>query len=243
MVRLRQRKRLLDVAHAAHCSEATVRRVEHGEWTGITYGRIIAVANALGVHVVSEARWFGAALDRVLDEGHAQLVGFVNRVLTGWGWETRIEVSFSIYGERGSIDLLAWHAATRTLVVFEIKTELGSVEGLLRPLGVKARLAKQIAHEQFAWQASHVAVIVVFPETMTARRTVMRHADVLTSALPARSRAIRSWLRRPDGSIRGCWFLSNPRVVTANRNPAAAQRVRVPQATALERGDASRSGK
>jgi hypothetical protein len=206
--------------------------VEDGAWTGITYGRIAAVADVLGVHFSSAASWRGAALDRAIDEGHAQLVGFVNRLVLTWGWETRIEVSYSIWGERGSIDLLAWHAASRTLVVFEIKSELGSVEGLLRPLGAKVRLAKQIAREQFGWNGLTVAVVVVLPETMTARRTVIRHADLMASVLPARSRAIRSWLRRPTGSIRGCWFLSNPRVVTANRNPSAVERVRVPRTSA-----------
>lgn len=34
------------------------------------------------------------------------------------------EVSFSIYGQRGVIDILAWHAATRSLLVIELKTEM-----------------------------------------------------------------------------------------------------------------------
>jgi hypothetical protein len=40
-------------------------------------------------------------------------------------------VTFSIYGERGSIDLLAWHSETRTLLVVELKSELTSIEETL----------------------------------------------------------------------------------------------------------------
>jgi hypothetical protein len=177
----------------------------------------------------------------VLDEGHAQLLGLVNRLLLSWGWETRIEVSYSEYGERGSIDLLAWHPATGILAVFEIKTELGSVEGLLRPLNAKVRLAARIARKQFGWESTHVGVVVVFPETMTARRTVFRHADVLGSSLPARSREVRAWLRSPVRPVRGCWFLSNPRVAAVSRNPTAIQRVRLPRAANAERGKAGQS--
>ena len=56
--------------------------------------------------------WFrGADLDRLLDEGHAALVGAVASRLASLGWEVRPEVSFAVYAERGSIDLVEWHAA------------------------------------------------------------------------------------------------------------------------------------
>ena len=47
------------------------------------------------------------------------------------GWTAVPEVTFSIYGERGAIDVLAWHAATRTLLVIELKTEIVDVQELL----------------------------------------------------------------------------------------------------------------
>ena len=42
-------------------------------------------------------------------------------LLQSLGWQTRSEVSYSVYGERGSIDVLAWHAPSRTLLVVEVK--------------------------------------------------------------------------------------------------------------------------
>jgi Holliday junction resolvase-like predicted endonuclease len=67
------------------------------------------------------------------------------RTLADAGWEVRAEVSFSSYGERGAIDLLAWHPETRTLLVIEVKTEIGAVESTLRVHDMKWRLAAQIA--------------------------------------------------------------------------------------------------
>ena len=216
-VRQQRKLRLVDVARAAGCSASTASRAERGDWERLAYGRIDAIATVLEVRLDLRPRWRGAELDRVLDDGHARLMGLVVGLVERWGWQTRIEVTFSEYGERGSIDLLAWHPATRTLVVFEIKTELGSVEGLLRPLNVKVRLAERIARDQFGWRAARVGCIVVFPEDRAVRRLVDRHATVLVGALPNGSRDVRRWLREPSDVLRGRWFLTNSRAAAAGR--------------------------
>lgn len=113
-------------------SRLTVMRLEAGDAGRLTLDGIAAAFQALGGRIDLRPFWQGAALDRLLDEGHARLSGRVVEILGRHGWETRVEVTFSVYGDRGSIDILAWHAASRTLLVVEIKTELGSVDGLLR---------------------------------------------------------------------------------------------------------------
>ncbi len=225
-MRHRQQKRQTDVAIAARCSTTTVSRIERGEWASIACGRLFAVADVLGVRLDVVPHWQGAGLDRVLDEGHAQLIGVLSSLLDRWGWTIRIEVTYSEFGERGSIDILAWDSRSATLVVFEIKTELGSVEGLLRPLNVKARLASGVARSQFGWRAARVAVVVIFPERVAVRRQLAKHADVLGRELPATSREIRSWLQQPVGAIRGIWFLSNLHPAGVRANPSAIRRVR-----------------
>ncbi|CAN5525274.1 MAG: hypothetical protein H0X68_00560 [Chloroflexi bacterium] len=90
-------------------------------------------------------RWRGGELERLLDAGHAALQALFTRQVEAAGWRARVEVTFSQYGQRGSIDILAFHAATRTLLVVEIKTFISDVHGLLRPIDVKVRLARDIA--------------------------------------------------------------------------------------------------
>ncbi len=193
---------------------------------GLTLDGIAAVFQALGGRIDLRPTWQGAALDRLLDEGHARLGGHVVEILRRDGWDTKVEVTFSVYGDRGSIDILAWHAASRTLLVVEIKTELGSVEGLLRPLDVKCRLARGIARDRFGWQATGVGRLVVMPEDSTVRRQVTRHTPIIDASLPHRSREVRQWLRSPDGPLAGLWFLSQVRSANATRNPSAVRRIR-----------------
>ena len=97
------------------------------------------------------ASWRGAALDRMLDELHARLVSAILQILDRYGWISEVEVSFAVFGDRGSIDVLAWHSVECALLVIEVKTELGSLDGLLRPLDVKVRRARQIGLERFGW--------------------------------------------------------------------------------------------
>lgn len=89
-----------------------------------------------------DVRWRAGALDRLLDEDHSAVVGALAELLGKLGWEVQLEVTYSVYGERGSYDILAWHRPTRTLLVIEVKTDVVSVEATLRKLDEKTRLAK-----------------------------------------------------------------------------------------------------
>jgi hypothetical protein len=65
---------------------------------------------ALGADLDLFLRWRGERLDRLLDEDHAAIVEAVVRLLREDEWDVAIEVSFSKWGERGSIDVLGFHA-------------------------------------------------------------------------------------------------------------------------------------
>jgi transcriptional regulator with XRE-family HTH domain len=226
VLRHRQRLRQVDVAHRAGVSRLTVMKLEAGQAGGLTLNGIAAVFQGLGGRIDLRPMWQGAALDRLLDEGHARLSGRMLEILGREGWATELEVTFSVYGDRGSIDILAWHAASRTLLVVEIKTELGSVEGLLRPLDVKCRLARDIARDRFGWQPARVGRLVIMPEDSTVRRQVSRHARIVDVSLPHRSREVRQWLRSPHGQLAGLWFLSEVRSTNPTRSPSAVRRIR-----------------
>jgi hypothetical protein len=161
-----------------------------------------------------------------MDEGHATLVGAVVARLDSLGWETRPEVSFSVYGKRGSIDVVAWHAASGTLLVIEVKTELVSIEETLRRHDVKVRLAAGVVAERFGWKARRVARLLVLPDGSTARAQVRRNDAVLRAALPVRGPALRTWLRTPSGSVEGLAFVPFTRGERGSRPPAARKRIR-----------------
>jgi hypothetical protein len=148
------------------------------------------------------------------------------------GWDVHPELSYSEYGERGSIDLLALRRAERAAAVFEIKVDVASVEGTVRKHDEKVRLAPALVTRTFGWVPRVVARILVLPEDSTARRAVARHSVTFGAAYPASSRDVRAWLRRPAGTLAGVWFLSvKPRGV-GRRSRGGPKRVRGPATTA-----------
>jgi hypothetical protein len=166
----------------------------------------VRVAAALDARLDVRLLWQGEGLDRLLDQRHARLVDQVLEILGSSAWETATEVSFR--GERGSIDILAFHLATGSLVVIEIKSVVPDIQAMLAGIDRKGRLAREIALER-GWKVTSVTRLLVLPDDRTARRRVEDHAATFRTALPARTAEIRRWLRRPEGAMHGVLFLSD----------------------------------
>jgi len=225
---LRHRRgwRQADLAALAGVSQDVVSLIERGRLDLVSLEKIRRIALELDAEFVLQLRWRGGDLDRLLDEGHASMVGRTAGLLRSLGWEVGAEVSYSIYGERGSIDLLAWHEASRTLLVIEVKTELVSLEETLRKHDEKARLARRVAEEQLGWRPRAVGRLLILPDHITARRRVARHAAVLEVAYPARGSAVRAWLRGPEPQMSGLIFPDDGRPSPWCRRPEADPQVR-----------------
>jgi transcriptional regulator with XRE-family HTH domain len=207
VLRQRLRWRQVDVARAAACSQGEVSKLELGRIGGMSLRRLRALFAALDADLVVYVRWRGGELDQLLDARHAALGEAATAWLGSIGWTVIPEVTYSILGERGSIDLLAWHPETRTLLVIELKTELTSIEETLRRHDVKVRLASSIARERFGWMPAAVGRLLVLPEDRTARRRVEQHRSLFQRAYPSSGVAVRRWLRVPVGSLAGILFL------------------------------------
>ncbi|MBF6606002.1 MAG: helix-turn-helix domain-containing protein [Chloroflexi bacterium] len=206
-LRRRRRWRQVDLAAAAGSSQPVISTIEAGRLDETTVATVRAVAAALDATIMIELRWRGAALDRLLDERHAQLNGRLATMLARSGWRVEPEVSYSRFGERGSIDLLAWHEQTAALLVIEVKSELVSVEATLRKLDEKFRLGPSIVRERDERRVRTVGRLLALPSTTTSRRHLARHAALMDRALPDRGTAVRAWLRRPTGPFAGVIFV------------------------------------
>jgi len=216
---LRQRRgwRQEDLAAAAGVSQSVVSRIELGQLESVPVFKLVAVARALGASVDLRLHWQGESLDRLIDAAHASLVEQVVRLMTTQGWETLTEVSFSIYGERGSIDVFARHAKCRRLVVIEVKSAIGDVQATLAALDRKVRNAAVIARER-GWTPWPAARILVVADTSIARRRIAEHAATFATMLPMNGPAVRRWLRTPEpAAIGGVWCLSPTRRAGARR--------------------------
>lgn len=151
--------------------------------------------------------WRGGELDRLVDAEHASLVGRAVELLRSRGWLVEVEVTYSIYGERGSIDILAWRPDATFVLVVEVKSSLTSVESTLRKLDEKVRnVQTTLAVQRFGRGERTVGRLLVLPSNTVARRRVDGERRVLDVALPDRGPVVRRWLRRPDADLRGIWF-------------------------------------
>jgi transcriptional regulator with XRE-family HTH domain len=201
--------RQADLAARAGVSQQEVSVLERGHIDAVPLRTLRAVLGALEASVSIDVRWRGGAVDRLLDERHAALVGETVTWLVEAGWEARVEVTYAVYGERGSIDVLAWSLGVGILLVVEVKSELASIEEALRKHDEKCRLASRVARERFGWTARGSARLLVARSDRTTRRRVQRAASVLDAAYPIRGAAARAWLRTPTTAAVGMLWLAD----------------------------------
>lgn len=207
---LRRRRgwRQVDLAARARVSQSHISAMERGHLHASSLETIRRVFAALEARLELTPSWRGADLERLLDQDHVRLVGLVARRLEAMGWTVKLEVSYSEFGERGSIDVLALDAVRRGCIVIEVKTAIASVETVGRKLDEKARLVPRIVERHAGWRPAAVARVLVLPETMRLRRLFDRE-PVLRQMFPAAASRIRAWIRHPSGTLAGTWFLSD----------------------------------
>jgi len=218
VVRRRARLRQADVAARANTSRSTVSRIELGRVGRVPFATLRQVGAALEADVELTFRWRGEAVDRLLDEAHADLVDAAAALLRQFGWEITIETTFSIDGERGSIDILAWCAAERALLVGEVKSVVPDAQATIGTLDRKTRLGARIARER-GWDPVTVGRVLLIGEGTTARRRVARHASLFETAFPDRARKVLIWLRRPNGPLSGLFYLRSRASLSPDSRP------------------------
>lgn len=214
-VRLHRRQRQRDVAAVAGVSQSVVSRTEHGRLDELSFGALDAIAAALDVTVFLDARWDDGDVDRLIDRAHARIVEHVVGILRANGWEVLVEYGFNHYGDRGSVDVLAWHEESHTLLIVEVKSRLTDLQATFTAFARKLRIVPRLVRSERGWDVRHLGRLVVMPGTTANRTIVTNHAATFATLFPERMPAIGTWLRQPDRSLGGVWFVSNVRGANA----------------------------
>jgi transcriptional regulator with XRE-family HTH domain len=216
MLRIRRGWRQLDVGIKASLSAAAIGRQENG---------ILGSLHALEVHAAVfglrlDVRLLGRAgeLTRLSDEEHAALVETAAAAFRQQGFLTETEASFSEWGERGRIDLLALNPRSGMLVIVEAKTQLLDLQDLFGALNVKERLAPSVAGH-LGWQVRR-RVTILWVAATSANREVVRAHPTLFAGFAVRRFGALSEGR--DARVL-CWIAA----VTAARPAWIAGRQRV----------------
>lgn len=205
-VRIRRGLTQSDVAAAAGLSQSLVSSLECGDFAGSSFGVIRRVAAALSVSLGFEVRWRGMEAAKLLDERHSALVRLAVERIRGAGWEAWPERTFSIWGERGSIDILAWRASERAMLAVEVKTRMPDLQDLLSTMDRKRRLLPAIAKDSGLAPLA-IGSVLLLPEETWARNRVRQFQGIFDAAMPARTVETRQWLEKPAADLRGIWFL------------------------------------
>ena len=210
----------------AGLSKSTVSRIERGHLDSLSVRAIRAVATELDIRVDVVPRWRSGDLDRLLNRRHSTLHELVARWFAEVvpAWVLAPEVSFSIYGERGVIDILAWHRGRRALLIIELKTDIVDVNDLVGSMDRRRRLARKIAAER-GWDPTTISVWVVVAPSRTNERRIAAHAAMLRTAFPVDGRGVQSWLRDPAGPVAALSIWSASRAGKLGRDLAPTRRV------------------
>lgn len=234
-IRTRKRWRQSDLAVRAGVSRWVVMRIERGRIAGVPVRKVRQVAAALDARIDINVRWQGGDLERLINARHAAMHEVMARFFVGRApWVAEPEVSFSIWGERGTVDILAWHPPARALLVVELKSELVDLNELLGTLDRKRRLATQIATSRGQAPAS-VGVWVVVADSRTNRRAVAAHAVAMRNKLPIDGRGIDRWLRHPDSAVGALSFLPSVQGTHLGAGAAPVKRVVRPRSASRAR--------
>jgi len=173
-----------------------------------------------------------------MNRGHAAMHEAVARWLRDvGGWLALPEVSFARDRERGVIDIVAWHAASQSVLVIELKTRLVDLNDLMATMDIRRRVVWQIARDQ-GWEPSTASVWVVVAPSRTNARILADHRTVLLAKFPADGRQMRRWLADPQGPIAALSFLPQARVPNLGRDLAGPRRVTRASQRAGERAPA-----
>lgn len=175
MVRIRRDWRQSDVASRTGMSASVIARHERGMINSLA----VLDRHAAALDLRLDLRLLGRTgqLVRLADEEHAAIVEALAEWLRRSGFQVEAEASFSEWGERGRIDLLAYDPRTRTVVIVEVKTLLLDLQELLGSLNVRERLVSTIARRR-GWTVDHRIAVLAVAGTAANRKIVRAHATL-----------------------------------------------------------------
>lgn len=183
MLRIRRDLRQSDVGAKARISKSVVGRHENGR-----IGSIAALERHAGVFGLRiDVRLAGRAgeLTRLADEEHSRIVEIIAAWFRSAGFLIETEASFSEWGERGRVDLLAFDPSTGTLVIVEVKTQFLDLQDLFGSINVKERLAATVA-ERRGWRIQRRVTVLAAADTTANRKVVREHSTLFAAFVPRR---------------------------------------------------------
>ena len=184
-----------ELARRAGSSQTTVSAVELGTRPALTFAAASSLLRAMGARLVVsvDAPFLGDRV-RQRDVGHVRLGASTIERLRRSGWDVRTEVEVGGDRSRGWIDILAFHPASRVVLVIELKTEIHDLGQIERSLGWYEREAR-VAAARFRWRPECVVGVLFLLATEANDARTAANRTAIDLGFPLRFRDL-------DGIIR-----------------------------------------
>lgn len=185
-----------ELGRRAGLSQSEISKIERCVVDQLTFDVAGRLMDSLGIRAMLDLRApFIADRRRQRDGGHARCLAYVARRLERLGWSVLTEVEIVSGTARGWIDVLAYRAADRTLLVIEVKTEIEDLGQVQRQLGWYAREAWRAARGAGWRPAVATAVLLVLASARNHER-IAANASLLGRDFTMSSSAL-------DGHVAG----------------------------------------
>ena len=211
---VRRARRLTQAAlgEAVGLSQSAISRIERGRVPGLSLHVIADLSDVLdiGVDLTLRAPWHADPLrsaapahvvspPRQRDVVHARCSAYVRRRLQAGGWDVSQEVRIQTGRSHGFIDIGGFHRSSGSLLVGEVKTELGDLGELQRT--VAWYLAEADADARRSGHPVHGRMAIVFVlDSFENAAFLQANAEAVEQAFPMRSRRLAAWLADPSAS-------------------------------------------
>lgn len=179
-----------ELSRRSGVAQSMICRLETGRCRDLRLGVLDRLFVALGVRY-----WLGIdppAIHRLQrDFVHALCSAQVGRRLNAAGWLVEREVEIGSERIRGWIDLLAYHPASGTLLVIEVKTEVADLGAVERSIRWYEREATRAAR-RFGWRPLAVASALLVLESQANDELIRLSAAAFNVGFPGRAPELRS---------------------------------------------------
>jgi transcriptional regulator with XRE-family HTH domain len=192
-----------ELGRRAGVSQAFVSMVENMRVSDLTFDSATRLLEVMGARLtVGVSAPVLADREPQRDPAHVRCTSYVVARLKQAGWQTTTEVEIGGDRSRGWIDVLAYHAQYRLVVVIEVKTEARDLGAIERTLGWYEREAWAAAR-RLGWQPSRVVgCLLLLATEMNEARIGDNHA-AFSAGFPIRATSLRQILADEASVQRG----------------------------------------
>jgi transcriptional regulator with XRE-family HTH domain len=182
-------------------SQSMISRIETARTDCIDSDLASQALTTRGIRVTFDGRTLGLAGRREQrDIVHAACSAYVARRLRRAGWDVALEVEIGAGRSRGWIDILAYRASDRTLLMIEIKTEIHDAGSLLRTVGWYRREA-WVAARRLGWRPTRLSSGLVLLASAANDESIRRQFDLLGEAFPGGAPELVRLVEAPAGTL------------------------------------------